>query len=59
MPSDSLQTLGMNYGDTLVVNGVPYVINDTRNGEGDILRLLLMLKIHLIWKTVMSCRTAV
>lgn len=39
MPSDSLQTLGMNYGDTLVVNGVPYVINDTRNGEGDILRL--------------------
>lgn len=36
MPSDSLQTLGMNYGDTLVVNGVPYVINDTRNGEGDI-----------------------
>ena len=37
MPADSLQTLGMNYGDTLIVNGVPYLINDTRSG--DILRL--------------------
>ena len=39
MPADSLQTLGMNYGDTLIVNGVPYLINDTRSGEVDILRL--------------------
>lgn len=36
MPADSLQTLGMNYGDTLIVNGVPYLINDTRSGEVDI-----------------------
>ena len=39
MPADSLQTLGMNYGDSLIVNGVPYLINDTRSGEVDILRL--------------------
>lgn len=36
MPADSLQTLGMNYGDSLIVNGVPYLINDTRSGEVDI-----------------------
>lgn len=39
MPEDALQTLGMSYGDTLVVNGVPYTINDTRMGEEDTLRL--------------------
>ncbi len=39
MPADALQTLGMSYGDTLVVNGVPYTINDTRMGEEDTLRL--------------------
>lgn len=36
MPADSLQTLGMNYGDSLIVNGVPYLINDARSGEVDI-----------------------
>ncbi|WP_299524482.1 glycosyltransferase [uncultured Methanobrevibacter sp.] len=39
MPADALQTLGMQYNDTLIVNGVPYLINDTRTGEGGILRL--------------------
>lgn len=39
MPADALQTLGMSYGDTLVINGIPYIINDTRVGEGDTLRL--------------------
>lgn len=59
MPADSLQTLGMNYGDSLIVNGVPYLINDTRSGEVDILRLPIDAKMHLIWKMVISCRTAV
>ena len=39
MPADALQTLGMSYGDTIIVNGAPYMINDTRVGEGDTLRL--------------------
>ena len=39
MPADALQTLGMSYGDMIIINGEPYMINDTRSGEGDILRL--------------------
>lgn len=39
MPADALQTLGMSYGDTIIIDSTPYIINDTRSGEGDILRL--------------------
>ncbi|WP_407380721.1 glycosyltransferase [Methanobrevibacter sp.] len=44
MPSDAMMTLGVKANDTIVVNGVSYIIEDTRNFEPDILRLPLDVK---------------
>ena len=39
MPSDAMLTLGIKENDTVLVNGESYLINNTRDFEGDILRL--------------------
>lgn len=39
MPSDAMMTLGVKELDTLRIDGANYVINETRPGEPDILRL--------------------
>lgn len=39
MPSDAMMTLGIKQNDTMVIKGVPYLINDTRPGDQDIIRL--------------------
>lgn len=39
MPSDAMITLGVGVNDTVVIDGVEYVINETRDGEPEMLRL--------------------
>ncbi len=39
IPSDAMMTLGVDINDTMVINNVEYLINETRPGEPDILRL--------------------
>ncbi len=39
MPSDAMMTLGISVNDTIVVDNVEYLINETRPGESDTLRL--------------------
>ena len=39
MPSDAMMTLGLGVNDTIRINGYTYIINETRSGEPDILRL--------------------
>ena len=47
MPSDAMMTLGVNVNDTMVIDGVEYLINETRPGEQDILRLPIEAKNEL------------
>lgn len=39
MPSDAMMTLGVTINDTIVIDSEEYIINETRAGEPDILRL--------------------
>jgi hypothetical protein len=39
IPADAMMTLGIGLNDTLVIDDVSYVVNETRSGEDDILRL--------------------
>ena len=39
MPSDAMMTLGVDINDTMVINNQEYLINETRPGEPDMLRL--------------------
>ena len=39
MPSDAMMTLGVDINDTMVINNQEYLINETRDGEPDMLRL--------------------
>lgn len=39
MPSDALQTLGLDFNDTIRLGSNTYTINQTRGGEPDVLRL--------------------
>lgn len=39
MPSDAMMTLGIKTNDTMVISGETYTINDTRQGEPEIIRL--------------------
>ncbi|MEE0934498.1 MAG: glycosyltransferase [Methanobrevibacter sp.] len=39
MPSDAMITLGVSINDTIVIDGEEYIINETRAGEPDVLRL--------------------
>lgn len=39
VPEAALDTLGINYGDSIIIDNVNYSINKTRDGEPDILRL--------------------
>ena len=41
MPEDAMMTLGINANDTMVIDDEEYIINETRPGEQDILRLPL------------------
>lgn len=41
MPEDAMMTLGINTNDTMAINGVEYLVNETRPDEPDILRLPL------------------
>ena len=41
MPSDAMMTLGIDVNDTMVINNEEYIINETRPGEQDVLRLPL------------------
>lgn len=47
VPADAMTTLGINVNDTLIINGVSYVVNETRSGESDILRLPIDAKLAL------------
>ena len=44
MPSDAMMTLGVKINDTIVIDGEKYLINETRSGEQDILRLPIQAK---------------
>ena len=44
MPTDAMMTLGINTNDTVYINNQEYIINETREGEPDILRLPLEAK---------------
>ena len=44
VPSDAMMTLGINVNDTIIVNDVSYIVNDTRDFEPDVLRLPLEVK---------------
>ncbi|KZX15074.1 glucosyl-3-phosphoglycerate synthase [Methanobrevibacter cuticularis] len=39
MPQDALNTLELNYGDVLTIDGEQYTVNETRIGEENLLRL--------------------
>ena len=39
MPSDAMITLGVSINDTISIDGEEYIINETRPGEPDVLRL--------------------
>lgn len=39
VPEGALDTLGISYGDTILINGVSYEVNNTRHNEPDILRI--------------------
>ena len=39
IPSDAMMTLGVDINDTMVINNQEYLINETRDGEPDMLRL--------------------
>ena len=41
------QTLGISYGDTITINSVHYNVNETKNGELDLLRLPIDVKNYL------------
>ena len=47
MPADAMLTLGIKYNDTMVIGDVKYVINETRPGEPDVLRLPIEAKKEL------------
>lgn len=44
MPLDAIGTLGFNYGDSVVIKDHLYSINETREDEGDIIRLPIEVK---------------
>ena len=44
MPADAMMTLGIYVNDTVIVNDVSYVVNDTRDFEPDVLRLPIEVK---------------
>lgn len=39
IPEEAINTLGLNYGDTVVLSGDAYTLNRTRDGEGNIIRI--------------------
>ena len=47
MPADAMTTLGMGVNDTIIINGESFIINETRVGEPDILRLPIEVKSFL------------
>ena len=47
MPSDAMMTLGVNVNDTILIGNEAYLVNETRDGESDILRLPLDVK-HIL-----------
>ena len=51
MPSDAMMTLGVKINDTIQIDDETYLINDTREGEPDILRLSLQAKKELDLET--------
>lgn len=44
IPSEAIDTLGMGYGDTAVIDGHEYRINNTRDGEDHTMRLPIEVK---------------
>ncbi len=44
IPADAMITLGISVNDTVVINGNTYLVNETRHGESDILRLPIDVK---------------
>ena len=51
MPSDAMITLGVSINDTIVINDEEYLINETRPGEPDMLRLPIEAKKDLDLET--------
>ena len=47
MPAEAMMTLGVEANDSLRIDGVDYLVNDTRDGERDILRLPIDVKNEL------------
>ena len=47
MPADAMMTLGIKINDTMEVDGDIYVINETRPGEADVIRLPMHVKKEL------------
>jgi glycosyltransferase involved in cell wall biosynthesis len=44
VPADAMDTLGINVNDTLIIDGESFIVNETRPGEPDTLRLPLNVK---------------
>ena len=44
MPNDAMMTLGVKVNDTIVIDDESFIINETRSGEPDILRLPIQAK---------------
>ena len=47
MPIEALSTLGLNYGDSVFVNGKEYTLNETAPGQPDTIRMPLDARLHL------------
>ena len=47
LPSDAMMTLGINAGDSLIIDGDSYKVKNTREGEPDILRVPINVKNEL------------
>ena len=47
IPADAMMTLGVSVNDTLTINGNTYLVNETRPGESDTLRLPIDAKLAL------------
>lgn len=43
-PADAMMTLGIKVNDTIIINNEYYIVNETRNGEPDTLRLPIEVK---------------
>lgn len=51
MPYSALETLQMNYGDTITIGTKTYIVNETKEGEDNVLRLPAYVRNHLTIRT--------